>query len=186
MSSSEISVSEIEGVRIFEIACSADNRGTFLKYEDFNQLSDPLGSVAISINPIAGTIRGLHFQTFPFAEEKIISCLQGSIYEVFVDLRPNSSSFGKFATIQLSDQNFNQVYLPKGIAHGFQTLLPDTILHYFLTSQYSLLHANVLNPFENLNIKWPIKNALISERDKEGMSFENAAQKYAQSLLDFQ
>ena len=180
---SMINASEIEGVKILEANSSRDLRGIFLKYSSEKLLSDKLGSIAISINPIPGTIRGLHFQLEPYAEEKIVSCIQGSVFEVIVDLRPNSMSFGKFATFILSQQDFNQVYLPKGIAHGFQTLSPETIIHYFLTSQYSEKHSYSIHPFDNLNIKWPIKNHLISEKDKMGVTLEYAAQKFAESLL---
>lgn len=179
-----VNATEIEGVKILEANAAKDLRGTFLKYTSEKLLSDKLGSIAISINPIPGTIRGLHFQIEPYAEEKIVSCIQGSIFEVIVDLRPNSLSFGKFATLNLSQQNFNQVYLPKGIAHGFQTLSPETIIHYFLTSQYSENHSYSIDPFDDLNIKWPIKNHLISEKDKAGVTLEYAVQKFSESLLD--
>ena len=124
-----IDVTGIEGVKIVNANTSSDFRGSFIKFESESLLFEKLGDVAVSINPRAGTIRGLHFQVEPYAEEKIVSCIQGSAFEVIADLRPNSTSFGKFATFELSQKDFRQVYLPKGIAHGFQTLSPDTIIH---------------------------------------------------------
>ena len=172
----------IEGVKILRVNSSSDLRGRFIKFHPDVLLFDKLSSVAVSINPKKGTIRGLHFQVEPFAEEKIISCIQGSTYEVIVDIRPNSKTFGNIATFELSQENGSQVYLPKGIAHGFQTLLPDTLVHYFLTSQYSLESSYAIDPLGDLKIDWPIKDYLISEKDTKGVSLNYAAQKYSEAL----
>ena len=177
-----ISVAEIEGVKLIEAICSTDSRGSFIKFNPENFLSEKSLSVAVSINPKAGTIRGLHFQVEPFAEEKIISCIQGSTFEAIVDVRPHSRSFGKVATFELSQENAKHVYLPKGIAHGFQTLLPDTIVHYFLTSQYSPESSYSIDPLGDIGINWPISELYISEKDTNGVSLEYAVQKYSDSL----
>jgi len=177
-----ISVAEIEGVKLIEAICSTDSRGSFIKFKPDSFLSERSHSVAVSINPKAGTIRGLHFQVEPFAEEKIISCIQGSTFEVIVDVRPHSRSFGKVATFELSQENATQVYLPKGIAHGFQTLLPNTIMHYILTSQYSPESSCSIDPLGDLGINWPISELYISEKDTNGVSLECAVQKYSDSL----
>jgi dTDP-4-dehydrorhamnose 3,5-epimerase len=121
---SDIDFIEIEGVQLVNAFSTSDSRGSFVKFFPGNLLFEKLDSVAISTNPKMGTIRGIHFQIEPFAEEKIISCIQGSTFEVIVDLRPNSKTVGKIATFELSKENAKQVYLPKGIAHGFQTLAP--------------------------------------------------------------
>jgi len=179
---SYINITEIEGVKLIQAIYANDSRGSFIKFHPGNLLFEKLNTVAVSINPKAGTIRGIHLQVEPFAEEKIVSCIQGSTFEVIVDIRPNSGSFGKVATFELSQENAKQVYLPKGIAHGFQTLLPDTIVHYFLTSQYSIESSYSIDPFGDLDIPWPISELLISEKDTKGVSLEYAAQKYAESL----
>ena len=179
---SRINVTEIEGVKLIQTAYSHDSRGRFIKFEPDELLHKKLESVAVSINPKAGTIRGIHLQVEPFAEEKIVSCIQGSTFEVIVDIRPNSKTFGKVATFELSQKNAKQVYLPKGVAHGFQTLLPETIVHYFLTSQYSPESSYSIDPFGDLGIEWPIKELSISEKDTKGVSLEYVAQKYAESL----
>lgn len=177
-----INITEIDGVKLVEAIYSNDSRGRFIKFYPEEFLHRKLESVAVSINPKAGTIRGIHLQIEPFAEEKIVSCIQGSTFEVIVDIRPNSRSFGKVATFELSQENAKQVYLPKGVAHGFQTLLPETIVHYFLTSQYSPESSYSIDPFGDLHIDWPIKELSISEKDTKGVSLEYAAQKYAESL----
>jgi dTDP-4-dehydrorhamnose 3,5-epimerase len=182
MSAEEIE--EFEGVRIISVKSVSDERGTFLKFYPNQEIRDPLDSVAISINPKVATVRGLHFQVEPHAEEKLISCIQGSIFDVIVDLRPNSKTFGNWKSFELSAANNLQIYLPKGFAHGFQTLLPDSIIHYSLTSAYSPESSYSINPFGDLQIDWPLETQVISSRDRDGISFEVGAQKYADPLRD--
>ena len=177
-----IPAAEIEGVRVTESNSASDSRGTFIKIQPHFEFQDGLDSVATSINPRAGTIRGLHFQIPPYAEEKIVTCIQGSIFEVIVDIRPGSKTFGKCATIELNAKNGIQVYLPVGIAHGFQTLHSDTIIQYCLSASYSSEFAFSIDPFGELEINWPLKEFAISEKDASGLSFSTAANKYAQSL----
>ena len=179
---SKVCFSEIEGVRMIDVSSYVDSRGSFIKFHPLDSLFEKLNSVAVSVNPKRGTIRGLHFQIEPFAEEKMISCIQGSVLEVLVDIRPHSESFGKFATFELSQDSKKQVYVPKGIAHGFQTLSPNTILHYFLTSEYSSECSYSIDPLGDLNIDWPISDCLLSEKDASGVSMEYAAEKYSNSL----
>ena len=177
-----VQVSEIEGVRVTKSITASDSRGTFIKVQPFREFQNNLDSVAVSVNPKLGTIRGLHFQIAPFAEEKIITCIQGTIFDVIVDIRPQSRTFGKWATFELSAKNGVQSYLPKGIAHGFQTLQPDTIIQYCLTAAYSPEFAYSIDPFGELQINWPLKEFSISEKDASGFSFSTAAYKYAESL----
>ena len=175
-------VSQIEGVKFTNFEYSSDSRGKFVKYNPNEFLESKLTTVATSFNPIAGTIRGIHLQVEPYAEEKKVSCVQGSTFEVIIDLRPTSVSFGKIATFELSQENGLQVYLPKGIAHGFQTLSANTIVQYCLTSGYSLESSYSIDPFGELKIPWPIGEFLMSERDACGVSFLYAAEKYAESF----
>lgn len=177
-----IPAAELEGVRVTESNSASDSRGTFIKIQPTLEFQVELDSVAVSINPRAGTIRGLHFQISPYAEEKIVTCIQGSVFDVVVDIRPESRTFGKCATFELSAKNGIQVYLPMGIAHGFQTLQPDTIIQYCLSASYSPEFAFSIDPFGELEINWPSKEFLISEKDASGVSFSTAAYKYAQSL----
>ena len=175
-------ITDIEGVKLIQAVYSDDSRGRFIKFRPEELFSKKFGSVAVSVNPKSGTIRGIHFQVEPFAEEKIISCIQGSTFEVIVDIRLDSKSFGKVATFELSQENAMQVYLPKGVAHGFQTLLPETIVHYFLTSDYSAKSSYSIDPFGELDIEWPLKEILVSAKDSGGVSLEYAARKYSESL----
>ena len=178
----QISITEIDGVRIAKSVSISDFRGTFIKNEPAKEFENALGCVAISLNPNLGTIRGLHFQIEPFAEEKIVLCVQGAIFDVIIDLRPQSKTFGKWASFELSSENGLQFYLPKGIAHGFQTVKPDTIIQYCLTSSYSKESAFSIDPFSDVHITWPLEAFSISDRDARGLSFSEAAKKYAQAL----
>ncbi len=173
---------EIEGVVISKTSFAIDTRGVFSKILVSEYFQNGFDSVATSTNPKLGTIRGLHFQAEPFAEEKIVTCIQGSVFDVILDIRPTSSTFGKWASLELSDQNRLQIYLPKGIAHGFQTLQSDSIVQYCLSINYSAGEAFSIDPFGDLQINWPLENFFISSKDKGGISFKTASQIYARSL----
>lgn len=175
-------VTLIDGVRISQFKSVSDVRGTFIKLHPLRELGNSLDSVAISFNPNLGTIRGLHFQVEPFAEEKLVSCVQGGVFDVIVDLRPGSQTFGKWTSFELSAENALQAYLPKGIAHGFQTLLPNSIIHYGLSASHSLESSYSIDPFGDLGIDWPLKERSVSEKDAQGVSLAYAAEKYAESL----
>ena len=175
-------VSQIDGVRFTQGKVISDNRGTFIKFHPLRDLTDSLDSVALSFNPNPGTIRGLHFQVEPYAEEKLVACVQGAVLDVIVDLRPGSLTFGKWTSFELSAENALQAYLPKGIAHGFQTLTSNSIIHYCLSACYSPESSYTINPFGDLGIDWPLKTVSISERDSDGLTFSVAAQKYLLSL----
>jgi len=175
-------VSEIDGVRINQIQSVTDSRGSFYKFHPAREINDSLDSVALSFNPHAGTVRGLHFQVNPYAEEKLVTCIQGSIFDVIVDLRPSSKTFGKWTSIELSGFNLLQIYLPKGTAHGFQTLLPNSVVHYCLGARYEPRSSFAIDPFGDLNISWPMDAVTVSDKDISGLTFDNAAEKYAASL----
>lgn len=177
-----IRVPEIDGVRISQIQSVSDDRGAFFKFHPLNEIENSLDSVALSFNPKTGTVRGLHFQVNPFAEEKLITCIQGSIFDVIVDLRLGSNTFGRWTSFDLNGANLMQLYLPKGIAHGFQTLEPNSVVHYCLTSEYSSDSSYAIDPFGDLDIPWPIETIQVSERDRNGLTFPEAAQKFAASI----
>jgi|LakMenEpi03Aug12_release.lakeMendotaPanAssembly.Ray.scaffolds.fasta_scaffold1246270_1 dTDP-4-dehydrorhamnose 3,5-epimerase len=176
-------VEVIEGIEIVPIKISFDDRGTFIKFHPMSLFSNTLDSIALSQNPILGTIRGLHFQTEPFAEEKLVTCIQGSIFDVAVDLRPHSKTLGKWTSFILNSDNYVQAYLPKGIAHGFQTLQPNTIVHYGLSAAYNPDSSFSIDPLGELAINWPISEIVVSQRDRQGLSILSALQKYRDSLM---
>ena len=112
----------IDGVHSIPTKLVSDNRGTFLKIDPLNGLSEPLTSIALSVTKEIGTIRGLHFQVEPYAEEKLITCVKGAIFDVLVDLRPNSNTFGKWMGSELKSDIPFQFYIPTFITVSIQSL----------------------------------------------------------------
>jgi len=120
-----------------------------------------------SFNHRKGTIRGLHWQAAPEEETKLIRCTRGAIYDVIVDLRRGSRTYGAWVTTELSEQNGLLVYAPKGCAHGFQTLLDRTAVFYEISTPYTPDCARGAR-FDDpaLGIEWPLEVTVISERDR--------------------
>jgi dTDP-4-dehydrorhamnose 3,5-epimerase len=116
-----------------------------------------------------GTIRGLHFQRPPFTQTKLVRVLHGSIFDVAVDLRRSSASFGKHIAIELSSKGNEQLFIPAGFAHGFCTLEPDTVVFYKVDQFFSAAHDSGLNWADSgLGIEWPVSPAaaILSEKDR--------------------
>jgi dTDP-4-dehydrorhamnose 3,5-epimerase len=115
-----------------------------------------------------GTVRGLHFQRAPFAQTKLIRVLRGRIFDVAVDLRRSSPSFGSHVAVELSSEGDEQLLIPAGFAHGFCTLEPDTVVFYKVDQVYSAAHDGGVNWADpELRIKWPVAaaEAILSEKD---------------------
>lgn len=127
----------------------------------------------LSYNEKKGTLRGMHFQKTPYEETKIVSCIKGSLYDVIVDLRPDSSSFKKWASFVLSGDNPASLYIPKGFAHGFMTLENDTFIHYSMSQIYMPDFATGIRWNDPaFAIDWPtIDNITISDKDKNYPDF---------------
>ncbi len=115
----------------------------------------------------AGTLRGLHFQTAPHSEVKIVSCFAGTICDVIVDLRPNSPTFRAWQAFELSAENERQLYVPAGFAHGFQTLTDNAGLNYLISEFYEpSASTGVSYDDPALSIDWPLPVSVISGRDR--------------------
>ena len=113
-----------------------------------------------------GTIRGLHYQSSPRREDKIVQCLAGAIFDVALDLRRNSPTFGKWVGEVLSAENKKMLLIPKGCAHAFQTLERDTLVEYFVTEYYSPDKEKGIRWNDpTFKIKWPITRAKLSDKD---------------------
>jgi len=121
-----------------------------------------------------GTVRGLHFQTPPYAETKIVTCLKGNVWDVAVDVRRNSSTFLQHHAVLLSEDNRQSYLIPEGFAHGFLTLTPDCEMLYFHTADHDAASEGALNACDpRLAIKWPRPITERSERDKSHAMLKN-------------
>lgn len=139
-----------------------------------------------SLSVFAGTIRGLHFQKPPHAQDKLVTVLSGAVWDVAVDLRAESQTFGRHVGIELSAEIGNQVLIPKGFAHGFVTLRPQTEVLYKVTDFYSREHdAAVRWNDPTLGIEWPLNGMepLLSEKDREAPRLSEIAATFLGSRL---
>lgn len=149
-----------------------DVRGSFARLfcaEEFREigLSKPIAQINHSVTRQKGAVRGLHFQYAPHAETKIVSCLKGKIFDVAVDLRPDSPTFLHWHGEVLSADNRQALCIPEGFAHGFQTLEEDSELLYFHTDYYAPTAEGALNVADpRLGIAWPLPITELSERDR--------------------
>lgn len=165
----------ISGVRVYPSIRTIDFRGSFThfvpRYTNNESVVPSLEEVAISENKLAGTLRGIHIQKEPFAQEKLIRCISGSIFDIFLDLRSNSNSYMKWSSMRLKSEDDFSLYLPKGIAHGYQTLVDDTTLLYGFKSKFHLGADIHIDPHDTfLGIDWPLPISAISDADMNGIS----------------
>ena len=122
-----------------------------------------------SLSGEVGTIRGLHYQSAPFGQGKLVRCLRGTIFDVAVDIRPGSATFGQWVGAELSAENFKQLWVPDGFAHGFCTLTPDCEVFYKTTNPYSREHDfGVAFDDPDIAVAWPIDlaKAVLSDKDR--------------------
>ena len=148
-----------------------DQRGSLTRTwcsREFSERGLEVGIAQASITRTRckGTIRGLHFQTAPYEETKLVRCTRGAIFDVIVDLRQGSTSFLRAWHVRLSAENERALYIPKGVAHGLQTLEDDTEVSYLISEFYNPDSATGIRwNDETLSIRWPLPLSVISERD---------------------
>lgn len=163
----------LAGAYVIELEPASDHRGFFAQSwsrEEFaaRGLSADLDECAISLNLRRGTLRGLHYQLAPFEQVRLVRCSVGAIYDVIVDLRPGSPTKDRWEAVELSARNRLLLYVPKGFAHGFQTLCDDTEVFYQMTGRYSPEHAAGIRwDSPGLGITWPTAfERILSARDR--------------------
>ncbi|MFI5239704.1 MAG: dTDP-4-dehydrorhamnose 3,5-epimerase family protein [Gemmatimonadales bacterium] len=168
----------LEGVFRVALDSKPDERGAFVRVFDAAEferagLAIAFPEQSIAINTTRGTVRGLHFQTAPHGETKVIRCTRGRVYDVLVDARRNASTFGLWEAFELSESSPELLYVPPGVAHGYQTLEDRCELHYLMSSPYRADAAKGIRfDDQRLGIAWPLQISLISERDRALPSFE--------------
>jgi len=171
MSNFTIEHTSISGVRVMARARRADGRGFLERLFDDGELQPVLtGRRIAQVNRTntqkAGTLRGMHLQVPPAAELKIVSCLRGSVFDVAVDLRPNSATFGSWFGCELTSNNGLSLVLPEGCAHGVQALVDDCDLLYIHTALHMPGAERGLHPIDpDVAIAWPLEPTELSARD---------------------
>lgn len=160
------------GTRVIEPSPHEDERGRFLRAwcsreftENGIEFLPVQANMGLSLHK--GTIRGMHVQVPPAPEAKLIRCTRGSMFDVVLDLRPNSASYGKWCGEELSAENGRMLYVPELCAHGYQTLEDDTEM-YYLTSQFYTPAAATGVRFDDpaFGIEWPLPATVVSEQDR--------------------
>ncbi|KQL21325.1 dTDP-4-dehydrorhamnose 3,5-epimerase [Cytobacillus solani] len=168
----EVINTKFSDVKILCPKVHGDHRGFFM--ESFNEsVLEKMGlnykfiqdNQSLSKEP--GTIRGLHYQLSPKSQTKLVRVLSGAVYDVVLDIRRNSPTFGQWEGFILSEYNFRQLLVPKGFAHGFCTLVPNTQILYKVDEYYSPEHdRGILWNDSELNISWPTSNPILSKKDE--------------------
>jgi dTDP-4-dehydrorhamnose 3,5-epimerase len=163
---------DLEGLYIIKPKLIEDERGLFTRTYCKNELlavglNTDFVQFNHSFNKKRGTIRGMHYQMPPYSETKLIRCVQGMVIDVAVDIRRNSPTFLKSVAVELSAENMLSILIPKGFAHGFQTLEDNTSLIYHHTEFFQADASAGLRPDDpELSISWPLPFVNISEKDK--------------------
>lgn len=173
----------IQDLFIIEPAFFADDRGFFFEsYSERNYFDIGLKMKFVQDNfskSARNTIRGLHYQVGEFAQGKLCQVLFGTVLDVAVDIRFGSPTFGKVFSIELSDENRKQLWIPPGFAHGFSVLSDTALFHYKCTNYYSKKDERcIIYDDSELKINWMIKNPIISIKDKLGSDFKNIEQDF--------
>ena len=162
---------KLRGAFILEPERFEDERGFFAQGWSPAELGKhgleaPLTESAISFNKKKGTLRGMHYQAAPHGQIKIVRCTMGAVYDVIVDLRSDSPTFKQWFGVELTETNRVMLYVPKGFAHGFQTLEDETELGYHMSHAYTPQSAaGVRWSDPAFNISWPLPVSIMAERD---------------------
>jgi dTDP-4-dehydrorhamnose 3,5-epimerase len=162
---------KLRGAYVIEPDLIKDERGFFARTwsaEEFSAhgLNPNIAQCNTSLNKLKGTLRGMHYQIAPDEEAKLVRCTAGAIYDVMIDLRPDSPTWAQWFGVELTFQNRLMVYVPEGFAHGYQTLADDTEILYQVSAYYHPESARGVRWDDPaFGIEWPLKISVISERD---------------------
>jgi len=162
----------LNGAYFLDLEMLEDARGFFARSYCINEFEkyglEPTNlQCNISFNSKKGTLRGMHFQTEPKAEAKLVRCTRGKMFDVIVDIRPESDTYKKWISVELSAENRKSLYVPKGFAHGFQTLEDNTEVFYQMSEFFFPgCAAGFRWNDPDIGIKWPLEDKVMSEKDK--------------------
>ncbi len=169
---------EISDVILIEAKSFADNRGFFLEsFKESSFIENGINTKFVQDNlshSIKGVLRGLHYQKNPNAQAKLVSVIKGEIFDVVVDIRKGSPTYGKWISEILSEKNHKLLYVPEGFAHGFLVLSGEAYVLYKVNSEYSSENERGLiwNDSE-LDIAWPMDEPIVAQKDNEAPNLEN-------------
>ncbi len=168
-----------DAVLVIQPQVFEDNRGYFFEsfsYQKINEIGLDAKFIQDneSLSTQKGVLRGLHFQNNPFAQGKLIRVIKGSVFDVAVDIRKNSKTYGEHFALELNEENKTMLYIPPGFAHGFVTLRDNTIFNYKCTNYYNKASEDgILWNDKDLNINWGVENPILSEKDENNQLFKN-------------
>lgn len=169
---------EFKGLYLYEPRVFKDDRGYFFECYNKQVWKDAgVKTVFVQDNESKsqyGTLRGLHYQLPPYAQDKMVRVTQGKVLDIVVDIRPGSATYGKSYGVVLSQRNKLQMLIPKGFAHGFVTLSKTAVFNYKCSNLYNKKSEGQINPLDKtLKLDWQIqkKDMLLSKKDKEGAAF---------------
>ena len=162
-----------DGIYAISGTIFTDERGYF--YEKYNHqflIDKNVSFVQENISKSKkGTIRGLHWQSEPNAQDKLVTCIVGEIYDVAVDLRKSSETFGQYCGLVLNEFENSSLWIPKGFAHGFQALTSECIISYSVSGDFSKNASKTINPLcPTIGIDWPIKDIILSDIDSKALN----------------
>ena len=179
----------ISGAFVVELKTINDSRGFFARAWCRKEFADhghdiDIAQANLSFNNYQGTLRGMHMQKKPHEETKIVSCTKGAIFDVLVDLRPLSPTFKQWYGTELTEANHRTLVIPRGCAHGYQTLEDNSQVFYLVTEPYAPdSEAGLLYNDPEIGISWPEPVREISDKDENNMSFEEVYNTYLKTLV---
>ncbi len=162
----------LEGAYVVELEKREDERGFFARafcVDEFAEhgLKTEIKQSNLSGSVQKGTTRGLHYQVAPMAEVKFIRCIKGSVFDVLVDMRPESPTYKQWFGIELTEENQTAIYIPEGFAHGHQTLEDNSQIMYLTTQVYSPEHERGIRWNDPaIGVKWPLEPTVVSDKDQ--------------------
>ena len=184
MSHFDFQQTNLSGLTVVKRSRHFDNRDFFSPLFCVSQLADhgwigPIKQINHSFTRRCGTVRGMHCQTAPHSETKLVTCIKGKIWDVAIDLREGSPTFLQWHSEILSEENLNALLISEGFAHGFQALDKDNYVIYSCTKYRDKKSEISINPNDNiLKIKWPSKKKIISDKDKRAQSYSEFRKKF--------
>jgi len=164
---------------VIEVEPARDERGFFARtfcVDEFSAhgLETSFPQHSISVSARRGTLRGMHFQREPHGEVKLVRCVAGKIWDVIIDLRPDSPTFRRWQSFELAAENRCQLYVPRGFAHGFQTLTDNVEVSYLISKPHVPQAANGIRYDDAaFQVEWPLPVTVISDRDRSWPAFSN-------------